>query len=426
MNFVFDLNINDKYNNVVKFISFCRAVIMGHHLGSKSSLVPLIDRLNMFPVGLVDNDKLREILALLFDEQEAFVASRFPLEEATLPELAKRTKIPDAELQPILERMADKGLLMDMPYGDETYYLLVPGLIGFFEFTFMKNRTDLPQEKIARLMTEYMHDRSSGRGQVDEVFGSKTQLTRSLVYEEHIPVTSRITSYESAREIIRNAGFGATGLCFCRHKKDHLGESCRKGAPVEDICISLGQAAKFFVRRGFAVEKSVDELLAVLDRAREFNLTFVTDNIRHKPSFICSCCRCCCELMVGVQEGFHEGIAKTGFTAVIDPEKCDYCGKCFSACNVKGIGLAKGVEFREKIGRYAAVSEKICLGCGACVPACSKGALAMVAADNRKTPPLKRNDLYKQMLREKGRLMPYILSGIKKSLLNLGKKKRGT
>ena len=389
---------------------------MGHHLGSKSSIVPLIDRLNRFPVGLVDNDKLREILALLFDEQEAFIASRFPLEEATLSELAKRTKIPAAELLPKLERMADKGLLMDMPYGGETYYLLMPGLIGFFEFTFMKNRTDLPQEKIARLMTEYMHDTSSGRGQGDEVFGSKTQLTRSLVYEEHIPVTSEITTYENAREIIKNAGYGAAGLCFCRHKKEHLGESCSKGAPVEEFCISLGAAAKFFTRRGFAVEKSTAELLAILDRAKEFNLTFVTDNIRQKPSFICSCCRCCCELMAGVQHGFHEGVAKTGFTAVIDPMKCDYCGKCFSACNVKGIALSKGVDFKEKHQRFAAVDAKICLGCGACVSACSKGALTMVAADNRSLPPLKRNDLYGRILKEKGRLTPYVISSIKKKI----------
>jgi ferredoxin len=392
---------------------------MGHHFGSKSSLVPLIDRLNRFPVGLVDNEKLREILALLFDEQEAYIASRFPLEEATLPELAKRTKIPARELLPKLERMADKGLLMDMPYGGETYYLLVPGLIGFFEFTFMKNRTDIPQEKIARLMTEYMHDRSSGRGQGDEVFGSKTQLTRSLVYEEHIPVTSEITTYENAREIVKGAGYGAVGLCFCRHKKEHLGESCSKGAPTEEICISLGAAAKFFTRRGFAVEKSVDELLAVLDRAREFNLTFVTDNIRQKPSFICSCCRCCCELMAGVQHGFHEGIAKTGFSAVIDPSRCDYCGRCFSACNVKGIGLAKGVSCKEKGERYAAVDARICLGCGACVSACKKGALTMVAADNRTLPPLKRNDLYKQILKEKGRLTPYVISAIKKKIRNM-------
>jgi ferredoxin len=392
---------------------------MGHHLGSKNSLVPLIDRLNRFPVGLVDNDKLREILGLLFEEQEAFIASRFPLEEATLPELVKRTKIPAAELLPKLERMADKGLLMDIPFGDETYYLLVPGLIGFFEFTFMKNRTDLPQEKIARLMTEYMHDTSAGRGQGDEVFGSKTQLTRTLIYEEHIPVSSQITTWENAREIIKKAGYGAVGLCFCRHKKEHLGESCSKGAPVEDFCISLGAAAKFFTRRGFAKEKSVDELLAVLDRGRQFNLTFVTDNIRQKPSFICSCCRCCCELMAGVQHGFHNGIAKTGFTAMIDPMKCDYCGKCFNACNVKGIGLAKGVAFQEKHQRFAAVDDKICLGCGACVSACTKGALSMVAVDNRSLPPLKRTDLYQQILREKGRLTPYVISNIKKKIISL-------
>mgnify|MGYP000682713254 CR=1 FL=1 len=76
---------------------------MGHHLGSKSSIIPLIDRLNKYPIGLVDSDKLREILTLLFDEREAFVASCFPLEEATLPELARLTQIQPTELLPLLE-----------------------------------------------------------------------------------------------------------------------------------------------------------------------------------------------------------------------------------------------------------------------------------------------------------------------------------
>jgi hypothetical protein len=57
---------------------------MGHLLSSKSTLIPLIDRLNRYPIGLVDSEKLREILAILFSGQEAFVASKFPLEEATL------------------------------------------------------------------------------------------------------------------------------------------------------------------------------------------------------------------------------------------------------------------------------------------------------------------------------------------------------
>ncbi|MDD2735089.1 MAG: 4Fe-4S binding protein [Desulfuromonadaceae bacterium] len=387
---------------------------MGHHLGSKSSIVPLIDRLNKYPIGLVDTDKLREILALLFDEREAFVASRFPLEEATLPELVRLTKIPADELQSLLEKMADKGLVMDMPYGDEVYYLLLPGLIGFFEFTFMKNRADLPLPRLALLMREYLEE-----SQAAEFFGGKTPLTRSLLYEEHIPVTSEVTSYDRARDIIREAGFGAVGMCYCRHKKEHLGETCDKGAPTDGICISLGSAARFMARRGFAREKSVDELLAVLESARALNLTHITDNIRHKPSFICNCCSCCCELLAGVQMGYHTGVAKTGFRAVIDRERCSGCGLCFRACNVKAIALPQGVTFSQKSDRYAVADEEICLGCGACVTACKLGALSMVPVANRETPPLKRKDLFIRILKEKRRLAPFVVSGIKKSLRGL-------
>ncbi|MBI5483476.1 MAG: 4Fe-4S dicluster domain-containing protein [Deltaproteobacteria bacterium] len=391
---------------------------MGHHLGSKSSIIPLIDRLNKYPIGLVDSDKLREILALLFDEREAFVASRFPLEEATLPELVRLTKIPAEELLPLLDKMADKGLVMDMPYSGETYYLLLPGLIGFFEMTFMKNRSDLPLERLALLMREYLEESQAG-----EFFGSKTPLTRSLLYEEHIPVTSEVTTYDRAREIIREAGFGAVGMCYCRHKKEHLDETCANGAPVDGICISLGSAARFMARRGFAVEKSVDELLAVLDSARALNLTHITDNIRHKPSFICNCCSCCCELLAGVQMGYHNGVAKTGFRAVIDTERCNGCGLCFKACNVKAIGLPEGVKFEQKSDRYALVANDICLGCGACISACKRGALAMIPAANREQTPSRRKDLYMQILKEKKRLTPFVISGVKKSLRNLLKKK---
>ena len=384
---------------------------MGHHLGSKDSLVPLIDRLNKYPIGLVDGAKLREILTLLFDEQEVFVASRFPLEEATLAELARATGLTEAKLLPVLNTMADKGLVMDMPYAGTTYYLLMPGLIGFFEFTFMKHRTDLPLERLAILMREYLEE-----SQAKEFFGGKTQLTRTLAYEEHIPVTSEIATYEQARTIIREAGFGAVGLCYCRHKKSHQGKTCAKGAPMEGICISLGSAARFLSRRGFAEPKSETELLEIIDRARDLRLTHVTDNIRENPSFICNCCRCCCELMAGVQLGYHDGIAKTGYTAVIDPERCDYCASCFTACNVKAIGLAKGQTFTTSTERFAEVRAEVCLGCGACISACEKEALRLIPALNRTLPPLKKRDLFVRILREKGRLGPFVTSRLKKQL----------
>lgn len=382
---------------------------MGHHTTSKSSIIPLIDRLNKYPIGLVDNDKLRQILAILFSEEEAFIASRFPLHEATIEELSKLTGLPQGSLVATLEQMANKGLVIDMPHKGTVYYLLMPGLIGFFEFTFMKQRADLPVAELAKLMGEYLYE-DPKNGQASEFFGSKTPLTRSLAYEETIPVSSQVTSYESAREIIRKSGGGAVGLCYCRHKKEHLNESCAKGAPVEGICISLGSAAKFMARRGFAEKKTVDELLKVIDTAREHNLTHITDNIRHKPSFICNCCSCCCELLAGVQAGYTEGVGKTGYQVAVDTEACTSCGLCVKACNVKALNVTSADDSRQ-----LSITEEVCLGCGACVSSCPQGALTMIPV-TAPIIPHKKKELMKQILKEKKRLTPFVIDGIKQKI----------
>ncbi len=384
---------------------------MGHHLDGKNTLVPLIDRLNKYPIGLFDNDKLRRILELLFSEKEAFVASRFPLEEATLPELCRQTGLTAESLLPILEQMADKGLVMDLPYNDMTYYLLMPGLIGFFEFTFMKQRADLPVEELARLMTEYLYD-DPEQGQGREFFGSKTPLTRSLTYEEHIPVSSVITSYESAREIIRQADFGAVGMCYCRHKKEHLNDNCKKGAPTKGICISLGTAAKFMARRGFAEQRSTEELLAVIDRARGLHLTHITDNIRHKPSFICNCCSCCCELLGGIRQGFINGVAKAAFMVKVDQETCVGCGLCAKACNIAALGTEM-IDGNKKSS--LTIREDMCLGCGACIGTCPTSSLSLTSVV-RPRPPEKKKDLFIKILKEKKRFTPFLISGIRKKI----------
>ncbi len=385
---------------------------MGHHLDGKSSIVPLIDRLNKYPIGLPDNDKLRQILAILFSEEDAYVASRFPLTEATLQELVKSTGWESERLRQQLDAMAEKGLVMDTTYGGKTYYLLMPGLIGFFEFSFMKQRNDLPVAELAQLMTEYLFgDPKQEMGR--EFFGSKTPLTRTLPYEEHIPVSSQVATYESAREIVKSASYGAIGMCYCRHKKEHLNESCEKNAPTKEICISLGTAAKFMVRRGFAEQRTKEQLLKILEQARELHLTHITDNIRYKPSFICNCCSCCCEMLGGVNQGFPMGIAKANYTLQIDSESCVGCGLCKKACNVTALFLLD-VENDRKKKRMQVLSDN-CLGCGACISSCPTKSLSLIPAI-RPVIPEKKKDLFKLILKEKKRLTPYVISGIKKKI----------
>ncbi len=390
---------------------------MGHHSGSKSSIVPLIDRLNKYPVGLPDSENLRAILRLLFSEEEAYIASRFPLEEATLSELTKATRIPARELQQKLETMADKGLVMDLPYAGQTYYLLMPGLIGFFEFSFMKQREDIPQAEIARLMQDYLHENSHTGGMAGEFFASKTPLTRALVHEDQIPVSSEVTSYQNARQIIEQADFGAVGICYCRHKKHHLNEPCATAVPMEDTCISLGTGARFLVRRGFAKQQSTEQLLNILQNCRQQGLTHITDNIREKPSFICNCCSCCCELLAGVKLGFNEGIAKAPFILQLATERCNGCGRCVAACNVNAL-----VWQGERLP--VTLREEVCLGCGACLVACQRGALSLQPRPECDLPPLNRSDMMKRRLLERKRATPFVIGRVKKNLKRVFRKGR--
>ena len=304
---------------------------------------------------------------------------------------------------------------MDLPFRGTTYYLLMPGIIGFFEFTFMKHRTDLPLERVARLMTEYFHY-DLENGQYSEFFGSKTPVTRSLVNENYVPVTSVITSYETAKGIIECSDFGAVGMCFCRNKKNHIGGKCKKGAPIESICISLGTGARFLSRRGFAEFKTKEELIEIIDYAHSLRLTHVTDNIRNKPTFICSCCGCCCEILAGVRIGAYDGVAKTSYIATIDPDFCEYCGDCFIGCNVRAIGLDKNRRPKKRSDRVSTVNTNICLGCGACISSCKKDAISLVTRENPTIPMAKKRELYRTVLKEKGRLTPYVVSRTEKKI----------
>ncbi|MCW8893518.1 MAG: 4Fe-4S dicluster domain-containing protein, partial [Deltaproteobacteria bacterium] len=176
----------------------------------------------------------------------------------------------------------------------------------------------------------------------------------------------------------------------------------------------LGAGAKFLVRRGFAKEQTADELLGILDRAREFNLTHITDNIRQKPSFICNCCSCCCELLAGVQAGYHDGVAKAPFIVRVDEELCNSCGLCVSACNVAAL------EIPEKKNSAKSL-DKICLGCGACIPVCKQGALSLVDRGKTYLPPRNRREMMKKRLLERGRAAPFVVNGIKKKIRKIVK-----
>ena len=111
-------------------------------------------KVDRYPVGAPPTDIIYEILRTLYTPEEAELASRMPLRFSPLGSLSRRFGMPESELQPKLEVLCDKGLVMDLMLGGKMRYILMPSVVGFFEFSMTRVRDDLDQRELARLYHE--------------------------------------------------------------------------------------------------------------------------------------------------------------------------------------------------------------------------------------------------------------------------------
>jgi ferredoxin len=368
----------------------------------KESYKKLVDRLNRFPQGAPPSDLLYKILEMLFSEKEAEYVSLLPIKPFTAKKAAKIWKKSLAESQTILETLAGRGILVDVEKNGESVYSLPPPMAGFFEFSMMRLRTDIDQKILAELFYQYLN--------VEEDFikalftEGETQLGRVFVHE---PVLSNenalhVLDYERAGEVIKTASHIGVGICYCRHKMEHLGRAC--DAPM-DICMTFNSTAESLTRRGIARAVDAKEGLDLLQTAYHHNLVQFGENIRENVNFICNCCGCCCEAMLAAKRfGMLNPIQTTNFIPCIDSTSCTGCGKCVDVCPVEAMGLVSANDPHEPRKRKARVNEDICLGCGVCVRNCAKNSISLNERPQRVITPLNSTHKAVVMAIERGKL----------------------
>jgi Na+-translocating ferredoxin:NAD+ oxidoreductase RNF subunit RnfB len=342
---------------------------MGHIRNGHGVYGRLQKRLDRFPIGAPPGPALYEILKRLYTEEEAEIACRMPIRFTGIAGIARRTRKNPVALLPVLERMAEKGLVMDFEFKGEVQYILSPTLFGFFEFAFMRVRDDIPQKELARYMVEYAHDNPD---LARSVLAGKVQPGRTLVHETAIDPedATRILDHERADQIVREANAWAVSLCYCRHVMKHEGRACAQ--PME-VCTTLNAAAEFLVRRGLARKISREEALDIFAATREAGLVHIGDNVKRRPAYVCHCCGCCCAMLMAINRfKMFDAVVTSPFLAGMNADKCTGCGLCAKKCPVGAIEM-QGEEGETK----AAVLGEVCLGCGVCKPACTTGALRM-------------------------------------------------
>ncbi|HAK59664.1 MAG TPA: hypothetical protein DCO77_04685 [Nitrospiraceae bacterium] len=383
---------------------------MGHLHGIQQAYRDLRKNIDRTPSGLPEGPAVYEILKTLFSEEEAALAARLPVVPTGIDTLARRFKTDSDSLKQKLDAMADKGLVLDAlrPKDGSTFYMLAPPVVGFFEFSLMRIRTDIPQKQLARDYHRYMEEDDAF---VSRVFGSETVLGRTLVNENTVDEddASYVLDYERATELIRQSKGGSVSLCYCRHKAEHLGTLCDK--PLE-TCISIFNAGEYLIRHNLGRRASEGELLELLAKSRAMGLVQICDNVKNRPSFICNCCGCCCNMLQGINlHGIPHAVTTSNFIASAEASACKGCGRCARACPIGAISLVP-VPFpkRTRHALAAKVDDSICLGCGVCAATCNTKAMGMLRRKKRVITPENTVERIVNMALERGTLQHILFS----------------
>ncbi len=374
------------------------------HRTPRSSYVELTERLNRFPQGAPPSELLYRILGMLFSEPEAALVAKLPIRPFTAEEAAAAWSVGAAEAESILQRLAERALLVDMEVGGRMEYVLPPPMAGFFEFALMRVRDDIDQKLLSELYEQYIT--------VEEDFikalfvTGRTQLGRVFVQEPALPVgqSLHVLDFERATEVIATATDIGVGMCYCRHKKRHQGTAC--GAEM-DICMTFNTVAESLNRHGVTRRVDKSEGLELLHRAWEQNLAQFGENVQNGVNFICNCCPCCCEAMLAAQRfGHMSPVHTSNFIAEIDGS-CTGCGRCLPTCPVRVISLES--EREDGAGpKRAVIDKELCLGCGVCQRNCPADAIVMMGRRQRVITPVNSTHKTVLMAIERGKLQNLI------------------
>ena len=376
------------------------------HQTLKTSYSDLVDRLNRFPQGAPPSELLNKILKVLFSDREAQLVALLPIKPFTAEKASRIWKTDLTSTRKILDTLAGRALLVDIEQDGIQQYVLPPPMAGFFEFSMMRIRHDIDQKALGELFYQYLNVEEDF---IRELFTKgETQLGRVFVNE---PVLSsenalHVLDYERATEVIKTASHIGVGICYCRHKMEHLGRACK--APKE-ICMTFNTTAASLTKHGHVRQIDRVECLDLLQEAFDHNLVQFGENVREEVNFICNCCGCCCEAMIAARRfAILNPVHTTNFIPVINEQQCNGCAKCVNVCPVEAMTLVSANDPHHLNLKKAVLNEERCLGCGLCVRACGSKSILLKSRARRVLTPM--NGVHKAVVMavERGRLQHLI------------------
>jgi len=320
------------------------------------------------------------LLKKLFTPDEARLALNLSYKPTPTDVIARAaaSEFSPEQVEALLDSMQARGSIGWKRKQGTSYWWVLPLVIGMYEGR--DGRIDPDFEASA---DAYFQTGDFGKAFV----AARPSQMRTIPVDMSISVEHHAASYDQIREIVDAARGPFLVLpCICRSKAAWQGKPCKKTSRLE-TCLGFGDAAAMVLRRKQGREIAKAEVVSILRLNQDDGLVLQPSNAQN-PSFICSCCGCCCGLL-GIQKRLTRPVEfwTTSFHAAVDGTACKGCGKCMQRCQVNAVSLAG-------IPKRAEVDLNRCIGCGLCVPACESRAIQLKKNQPQTVLPADEEELY--------------------------------
>jgi Pyruvate/2-oxoacid:ferredoxin oxidoreductase delta subunit len=310
----------------------------------------------------------------LFTPEEAEVNNALPKGPTTAKDLAVLMGRDEAEIEKILESMANKGLCAAAGFGGTQFYQSARFAPGILEFQFMRRETTERDKKLARLIHDYKTAYDEKAGSLKITFPA----LRVIPVDKTIATGNTVHTYDQVQTYIDKYDQIAVSFCYCRNEAALLGRDTHR-VPLE-TCMTFGIGAQFAVERMGSRNLNKQEARELLDQAEAAGLVHTSMNTTEDIQFLCNCDRWNCIVIQDALKQPRPALAfNSRFQPRVDPTLCIACGTCIGRCPSSARSMeGKGTP---------EVDLDRCFGCAVCATGCPSKAISMESRPGLPEPP---------------------------------------